>query len=75
LTADEKVIYDALKIWRQAKAVQLNMPSYMVCHNAHLMTLAKVKPQSLEAFAQIKGFGARKISQFGEDLVAVLNAF
>lgn len=46
----------------------------MVCHNTELMTVAKVRPQTLGDFLYIKGFGEQKIAKFGEDIIAVLNS-
>lgn len=74
LIDEEKNIYVALKHWRQDKANHLNIPNFMVCHNTELMTIAKVKPQSLDELSKIKGFGGQKISKFGDDIIALLNS-
>lgn len=74
LTADEKRIYDTLKQWRLDKARELNIPRFMVCHNTELMTVAKVKPQTLDDLIKIKGFGEHKISKLGDEILAVLNS-
>jgi len=74
LTDDEKIIFSALKQWRQDKATQLNIPNFMVCHNTELMTIAKVKPLTLDELSKIKGFGGQKISKFGDDILALLNS-
>src|SRR5690606_16348677 len=47
LSADEKYIFETLKQWRQDKATQLSVANYMICHNSELMTVAKVKPQTV----------------------------
>jgi superfamily II DNA helicase RecQ len=46
----------------------------MVCHNTELLTIAKIKPQTLDELSKIKGFGGRKIAKFGYDIIAVLNS-
>lgn len=74
LTDDEKRIFSTLKQWRQDKATQLNIPNFMVCHNTELMTIAKVKPQTLDDLSKVKGFGGQKISKFGDDIIAILNS-
>jgi superfamily II DNA helicase RecQ len=74
LNEDEKRIFSTLKQWRHDKASQMNVPSYVVCHNTELMTIAKIKPENLEHFLQIKGFGEQKIAKFGEDIIALLNS-
>lgn len=75
LTEDEQAIVNALKIWRKERATELNVPEYLVCHNATLITLARQKPQQLSGLAQIKGLGEQKIARYGDDIVAILNAF
>ena len=74
LTDEEKRIYATFKQWRQDKASQLNIPNFMVCHNTELMTISKVKPQTLDELSNIKGFGGQKIAKFGEDIIALLNS-
>lgn len=74
LTDEEKRIFATLKQWRQDKATQLNIPNFMVCHNTELMTISKVKPQTLDELSNIKGFGGQKIAKFGEDIIALLNS-
>lgn len=74
LTAEEKTIFETLKEWRLDKSSELNIPSFMVCHNIELMTVAKVKPQTLDDLLKIKGFGEQKIANFGDEILAVLDS-
>ena len=74
LTEDEKDIYTILRQWRQDKATQLNVPSYVVAHNTELITIAKLKPQTLDDLIKIKGFGGQKVSKFGDEIINVLNS-
>ena len=70
----EKEIYEALKIWRNNKAIELNLPHYMISHNSELMNIALKKPKTISALKKIKGFGEVKTAKFGQDILAVLNA-
>ena len=74
LTVEEKKIYSALKKWRSDKAQQLILPHYMICHNSELVSIAIKKPQSLEDFKGIKGFGENKTANYGDDIISLLNA-
>ena len=74
LTYKEKEIYSALKKWRSSKAQLLVLPHYMICHNSQLISIAIKRPQTLEDFKTIKGFGENKIANFGEDIISLLNA-
>lgn len=76
LSEEEKNIYAALKQWRQDKASKMNVPSFVIAHNAELISIAKVKPKNIDELAKIKGFAlnGRKISKYGDDIIAVLNS-
>ena len=76
LTEEEKNIYDVLREWRQDKASELNVSSYVVAHNTELMTITKIKPQSVDELSKVKGFvsGGQKITKYGDDIIAVLNS-
>jgi superfamily II DNA helicase RecQ len=74
LTNKEKDIYYALKKWRSSMAQLLALPHYIICHNSQLISIAIKRPQTLEDFKTIKGFGDKKIATFGEDIISLLNA-
>lgn len=74
LTTEERKIYETLKAWQQDEAMKVNLPAFMICRNTELMTIAKLKPQSIEALSKIKGFGGQKLAKYGEDIIAVLNS-
>lgn len=75
LSETERTIYAALRLWRKDRATEINLPEFMVFKNATLMTIAKEKPQDLLALSKIKGLGDQKIAKYGDDIVAILNAF
>ena len=75
LTESEQKIFEAFKTWRQTKASELNLPSYMICSNSELMTLVKERPDSIEQLIKIRGFGDQKTAKFGDDIIALLNSF
>ena len=74
LDEQEQKILDSLKIWRQEKASELNLPTYMICSNSELVTLVKVRPDSIEMLVSIRGFGDQKIAKFGEEIIAFMNS-
>jgi superfamily II DNA helicase RecQ len=74
LTVEEKNIYNALKQWRSDLAKESNWSAFMICHNSHLISIAKTKPQTLDELRKIKSFGDSKTEKYGEDIISVLNA-
>lgn len=75
LTDLENEIFEALKEWRSDKATDLGIPAYMVCSNAELVGIVKMKPENTQDLLKIKGFGENKISKIGSDIIAILNSF
>ena len=75
LSANEIAIFDALKIWRNDLANNLGWSAFRICHNSHLIAIAKDKPQSIESLQKIKGFGETKSEKYGDDIIALLNTF
>lgn len=75
LTVDEKQILGALKQWRKDRAKEVNVPEYIVCRNAELITVSKTRPRTMEELLKIKGIGNQKIAKYGDDIIAVVNAF
>jgi superfamily II DNA helicase RecQ len=75
LSETERTIYAALRLWRKDRATEINLPEFMVFKNATLLTIALEKPQDLLALSKIKGLGDQKIAKYGDDIVAILNAF
>ncbi|MGZ7109214.1 MAG: HRDC domain-containing protein, partial [Methanobacterium sp.] len=74
LNEQEQKILESLKIWRQTKADEFNLPTYMICSNSELVTLVKVRPDSIEKLSGIRGFGDQKIARFGEEIIAFMNS-
>ena len=75
LTEEENQILLALKTWRKDKANELQQPEFMVFSNATLQGLAKAKPRKVNDLSKVKGIGEAKITRYGGDLMAILNAF
>jgi ribonuclease D len=73
LTPEEKRMVKALKSWRLALANAQRVPAYMICPDRTLEHLARARPETLEALAEIYGLGESKIKKFGEDLLRALS--
>jgi superfamily II DNA helicase RecQ len=74
LTVEEKKIYSALKHWRNDLAKESGWSAFRICHNSHLISIAKAKPQSVDELKIIKSFGENKTANYGDDIISLLNA-
>ena len=75
LNEQENEIFTALKQWRNDLAQKLGWSSFRICHNSHLISIVKSKPQNLDELKTVKGFGASITLNYGDDILSVLNAF
>jgi superfamily II DNA helicase RecQ len=74
LSDDEVQRLGTLKKWRAQKALELNMPQYLICHNAELISIAKMKPTQKEDLTKIKGFGDLKQMKYGDEILNLISA-
>jgi ribonuclease D len=70
----ETVVFQALKLWRNEMAKKLGWSPYRICHNSHLMALAKANPQNVEALEMVPGFGKTRTDNYGEAILSVLKS-
>jgi len=75
LSPEERAIFNALRKWRNDLADRLESNPFRICHNSHLMSIAKVKPVSKDALEKISSFGKVRTIKYGDDILAVLNSF
>ena len=73
LNEEEINLYERLRKWRSEKARSLNLPEYMVFPNKTLMTLAKIKPSSIEGLTNITGIAEKKIADHGNEIIELIN--
>jgi DNA helicase-2/ATP-dependent DNA helicase PcrA len=62
----------ALKDWRLRTARDLNVPAYVVFTDNTLIAIAELLPTDNAALVAIPGIGARKLEQFGPDVLALV---
>lgn len=73
LTEEESELLNRLKKWRYDKSNSLGYPPYFIAHNAHLITIVKLKPKILDDFLAIKGFSSRTIALYGQEILDILH--
>ena len=75
LTEDEMELYKILKEWRAGEAQLLGYPPYIIASNQLLANIAKTNPKNMEELSQLKGMGKRKIKDYGEEILLILENF
>jgi superfamily II DNA helicase RecQ len=74
LTENETKIFNTLRTWRNDLAQKLDWTAFRICHNSHLIAIAKANPQTIDELKKIKSFGELRTEKYGDDIIAVLNA-
>ncbi len=74
LLPNEREIFNALRQWRNTLADKLNWAAFQVCHNAHLIAIAKANPQNTTDLEKVPGLGKARTEKYGDDIITVLNA-
>jgi ATP-dependent DNA helicase UvrD/PcrA len=70
-TMDEE-LYGRLREWRLAVATAQQVPAYVVFTDATLMAVAERRPGSPGELTDIAGIGPRKLSLYGEAVLALV---
>ena len=69
----DEATFEALRTWRSAVAKATKVPAYVVFTDATLTAIAERRPATTSALAEVSGVGARKLSAYGEAVLAVLD--
>ena len=70
---DEKELFLALKSKRIELARRRRVPAYIIFPDATLHQMLIHKPQSLEAMGKLNGVGSKKLENYGEAFISVIN--
>ncbi|ORA31580.1 ATP-dependent DNA helicase [Mycobacterium aquaticum] len=70
---DEDLLAE-LKDWRLRVSKEMKVPAYVVFTDNTLIAIAETQPTDDAALVAIPGIGARKLEQYGADVVALVKA-
>ncbi len=75
LTNDEEGLYEELRQLRAALASRHATAPYVIASNRDLAQLSRQRPQTLDGLTQVKGFGRKRASAYGNALLEVIRNF
>ncbi len=70
--AFDEDLFEKFRAWRKEVAGERGVPPYVVFHDATLMRVAAVMPSDLRRLGSVPGFGQKRLSEFGRDLLEVI---
>lgn len=62
----------ALKNWRRERSKEQKVPAYVVFSDNTLVAIAEQRPGDTRSLVAIPGIGAKKLEQYGEDVLALV---
>ncbi len=68
----DRDLFEQLRAFRRRKAEERAVPPFIVFSDATLRDLARVRPTTLDQLPSIHGIGAKKIAEYGADLLALI---
>lgn len=66
-------IYSSLIRWRRETALEMNTECYKILPNRTLMNISAAMPRTLKELGSVHGIGPKKLNDFGEDIIAIIN--
>ena len=64
-------LWGALRAWRLEEARRQELPPYVIFHDTTLIEVARRRPASLAALADIPGIGRSKLDRYGTALLSI----
>ena len=74
LDDEQRRLYEGLRTWRNHRANDEGIVSYMICTNRQLADIVRLRPKSLDALQKVKGLGEARAKRHGETLLQALAA-
>ena len=68
-------LYSRLIDWRRNKAAETGLPHYMIMPQKTIAGLIGYLPLSVIELFEVKGFGKKKIKQFGTEILDIINTY
>ncbi len=69
------VLYNMLKTWRNHKAIEQDLPQYMILPQGTLATLTNFLPKSVRELKKVKGMGKVKTEKYGDELLSIIQIY
>jgi hypothetical protein len=71
----KSLLYARLKDWRREKAVEEDIPIYMVLPQKTMMDVIHFMPVSIVELLEIKGFGKKKAKKYGAEILSIIMGY
>lgn len=73
LDSIEMETFTELSKWRDRKANEDNVASFIIARNSWLKEIVRLRPRTVRELYAVKGLGERWINKYGKEVVAIVN--
>jgi ATP-dependent DNA helicase RecQ len=70
----DEPLFESLRTLRREIAAERGVPAYVILHDATLRELASVRPTIVEGLRHIRGFGEKKLTDFGARVIECIKS-
>ena len=67
-----KPLFRQLREWRNEKAKQEGIPSYLIFRNSQLADICRKLPKTKAGLKEIEGIGEATVKKYGDDIIKIL---
>jgi hypothetical protein len=68
-------LFERLRLWRSAKATEMNVPPYVIFSQKALYGLTQYLPTDRKSLLLINGIGQAKVEQYGADIIRIIREY
>ncbi|MBR6083645.1 MAG: helix-turn-helix domain-containing protein, partial [Salinivirgaceae bacterium] len=68
-------LFASLRLWRNSKAAEMNVPAYVVLQQKALLGISETLPENIAALTKVKGVGKAIARRYGADIVEIVRQY
>lgn len=68
-------LFASLRLWRNSKAAEMNVPAYVVLQQKALLGISEALPENIAALTKVKGVGKAIVRRYGADIVEIVRQY
>lgn len=72
LDNEDKTLFEALRRWRNDRALREGKPAYVLFTNNQMIAVARARPRTKTALGAIHGIGQAKLDAYADEVLAII---
>jgi ATP-dependent DNA helicase RecQ len=71
----DRGLFEHLRVWRREVADAHHVPPFVIMSDNVLVELSRVRPTSLDLLAKVRGIGAKKLADYGQQIISKISDY